>query len=146
MKKKVEQNITIVGTTTVEQSVKKPIVIEAPKILTETTNIPKIGDKLQSTLDFYLNVLNQRTLAGMKPAIIGLATAVCRIDWWDPKEIVEKMIEKESRGKNRREVIDYLNETNRALRPAGLSSMPFSEEKHARGVYPQKWRPKKFGK
>lgn len=121
----------------------KPEKVKKPPINLDT---PELGQKVPSTLEFYIRALASKNISQIIPVIQGLAVAVSRIDWWDPKEILEAMIKAETQGKNRADVLKYLYAAERVKTPAGLSNAKFDEKKHARGTFPQKYPPKKFGK
>ena len=136
--------VSIVGTTynqDVQKSTKLPQIKKIPDY-----EIPSVGTKKESTKEIYIKALGQRNLDDIVPYIQGLSMATSRIDWWDPLEIIEAMILSESRGKNRANVLKYLQAAERARHPIGLSNADFDPAVHTKGTFFPKYKPKKFGK
>ena len=95
-------------------------------------------------LKAYLEVLNKRNANEMREAIIGLTKTGHRISGWAPKEILEQMHSTEKAGKNRRDVMDYIQEAIRHCPEVGLSNMPFDPAKHMKSttVYKPEYKKK----
>jgi hypothetical protein len=102
--------------------------------------------KNQEVLDTYIEILNKNNITYMKPAIVALTTSPSTISNWQPKEILQRLRESESKGRNRRDIMNYLEEAIRCCKMAGLSDEDFNPDKHMRGVIQYRPVPKGFGK